>query len=124
MKLKQVINRNPDILGGTLIFAGTRVPVQALIDSLKGGNSLDDFLEGFPSVSREQAIAFLEMALTSIEKIDHLAERIDPETSIWLSADISGELPPYNWGEEGVPEGDAIEYHPDIGFVVIEEGEK
>ncbi len=65
MRREQVINWDSDILGGTPVFAGTRVPVQTLIDYLKAGDSLDDFLEGFPSVSREQAQAFLELALDS-----------------------------------------------------------
>ncbi len=49
-------------MGGTPVFAGTRVPVQTLIDYLEGGDSIDDFLEGFPSVRREQVISFLEEA--------------------------------------------------------------
>ena len=65
MQRERVINRDPDILGGTSVFAGTRVPVQTLIDYLTGGESLDDFLEGFPSVSREQAESFLKIALKS-----------------------------------------------------------
>jgi uncharacterized protein (DUF433 family) len=65
MKPEQVINQDPDIHGGVLVFTGTRVPIQSLIDHLKAGESLDYFLEGFPSVSREQAIAFLEFALTT-----------------------------------------------------------
>ncbi len=64
MKPEHVINQDPEIHGGTPVFTGTRVPVKALIDHLKAGESLDYFLEGFPSVSREQAIAFLELALT------------------------------------------------------------
>ena len=64
MKPEHVISQYPEIHGGTPVFAGTRVPVKALIDHLKAGESLDYFLEGFPSVSREQAIAFLELALT------------------------------------------------------------
>lgn len=64
MKPEQVINQDPEIHGGTLVFTGTRVPVKALIDHLKAGESLDYFLQDFPSVSREQAIAFLEFALT------------------------------------------------------------
>lgn len=64
MKPEQVINQDPEIHGGTPVFTGTRVPVKALIDHLKAGESLDYFLEGFPSVSREQAVAFLEFALT------------------------------------------------------------
>ena len=65
MKPEQVINQDPDIHGGVPVFTGTRVPIQSLIDHLKAGDSLDYFLEGFPSVSREQAIAFLEFALTT-----------------------------------------------------------
>jgi uncharacterized protein (DUF433 family) len=57
-----IISRSPDIMGGTAVFAGTRVPVQTLLDYLEAGESIDDFLEGFPSVSRVQVIAFLEQA--------------------------------------------------------------
>ena len=64
MKQEQVINQDPEIHEGTPVFTGTRVPVRTLIDHLKTGESLDYFLEGFPSVSRKQAIAFLEFALT------------------------------------------------------------
>ena len=60
MELKEIVSRDPDIVSGTLCFTGTRVPAQSLIDHLKAGDSLEDFLEGFPSVSREQAEAFLE----------------------------------------------------------------
>ncbi len=52
--------QSPEVLGGELVFACTRVPVRSLFDHLEGGDSLDDFLEGFPSVTREQAIAVLE----------------------------------------------------------------
>ena len=71
MKSKQIINQDPDIHGEKPVFAGTRVPIQSLIDHLKAGDSLDDFLEGFPSVSREQAITFLEFALTRAIGTDH-----------------------------------------------------
>lgn len=57
-----VIHADPEILGGTPVFIGTRVPVQALIDYLEGGHPLSDFLDDFPTVSREQAIAALEQA--------------------------------------------------------------
>ena len=50
------------MLGGTPVFTGTRVPIQTLLDYLEGGESIDDFLDGFPSVSRDQIISFLEMA--------------------------------------------------------------
>ena len=62
MKREEVYHSDPEILGGTPVFTGTRVPVQTLLDYLEGGDTLDEFLDGFPSVSREQAIAFLEMA--------------------------------------------------------------
>ncbi len=57
-----LIMSTPEILGGTPVFNGTRVPIQTLIDYLEGGQSIDEFLEGFPTVSREQVIAFLEEA--------------------------------------------------------------
>ena len=57
-----LIDRNPDILGGTPVFAGTRVPVRILMEYLEAGDRLDDFLQDFPSVSRDQAVAVLEKA--------------------------------------------------------------
>ncbi len=59
---KPIVTCSPDVLGGTPVFAGTRVPVQTLIDYLEGSETIDDFLEGFPTVSREQVVAFLEEA--------------------------------------------------------------
>ena len=59
---KRLIVSDRDILGGTPVFAGTRVPVKNLTDCLEAGESIDDFLEDFPSVKREQVIAFLEEA--------------------------------------------------------------
>jgi uncharacterized protein (DUF433 family) len=57
-----VIVKNPDILGGTPVFRGTRVPIQTLFDYLEGGETLEDFLQGFPAVTRESAVAALEEA--------------------------------------------------------------
>jgi uncharacterized protein (DUF433 family) len=57
-----IVTSSPDILSGTPVFAGTRVPVQALIDYLEGGETIDDFLTGFPTVRRQQVVAFLEEA--------------------------------------------------------------
>ena len=57
-----VIHSDPDILGGTPVFVGTRVPVKTLLDYLEAGESLNEFLDHFPSVSREQAVAVLELA--------------------------------------------------------------
>jgi uncharacterized protein (DUF433 family) len=62
MSASDLITIDRDILGGTPVFKGTRVPIQTLIDYLEGGDSLDDFLEGFPSVKRELVVAFLEQA--------------------------------------------------------------
>ena len=59
---EQVIHSDPETLGGTPVFVGTRVPLRNLIDYLEGGESLDEFLDDFPSVSREQAVAVLEIA--------------------------------------------------------------
>jgi len=59
---KPIVTCSPDVLGGTPVFAGTRVPVQTLIDYLEGNETIDDFLEGFPTVSREQVLGFLEEA--------------------------------------------------------------
>jgi uncharacterized protein (DUF433 family) len=60
--VSDVIVRDPEILGGTPIFRGTRVPFDALLDYLEGGQSLDEFLNDFPTVTREAAIAALELA--------------------------------------------------------------
>ena len=57
-----IISCNPDVMGGTAVFAGTRVPVQTLLDYLAAGDSIDEVLAGFPGVSREQVIRFLEQA--------------------------------------------------------------
>ena len=57
-----LVTSSPDVLSGTPVFAGTRVPVQALIDSLEGGETIDDFLTGFPTVTRQQVVSFLEKA--------------------------------------------------------------
>jgi len=57
-----IITQNPDVLGGEPVFAGTRVPVKSLFDHLEAGDSIEDFLEGFPSVRREQVIGLLEEA--------------------------------------------------------------
>ena len=59
---KEVIVRDPEILGGAAVFRGTRVPVQAMFDYLEGGETLEEFLTGFPTVSRELALAALEEA--------------------------------------------------------------
>jgi len=62
MDPKQIVHSDPEIVSGTPVFVGTRVPARALIDYLEGGETIDEFLDDYPSVSREQAIAFLEEA--------------------------------------------------------------
>ena len=59
---KPVISCSPDVMGGTPVFAGTRVPIQTLLDYLEAVESIDDFLGGFPTVTREQVVMFLEQA--------------------------------------------------------------
>jgi len=60
--MTQMVSRDPDIMGGAPVFAGTRVPVQTLLDYIEAGDTIDEFLAGFPTVSRGQVIAFLEAA--------------------------------------------------------------
>jgi uncharacterized protein (DUF433 family) len=62
----RVVHRDPDILRGTPVFVGTRVPVRSLFDYLEGGDTLDEFLRQFPSVRREQAVAALDLARESL----------------------------------------------------------
>lgn len=62
MTIDGIVSVDPEIMGGTPVFAGTRVPVQSLVDHLLAGDSLDYFLQGFPTVTRQQAQAFLDLA--------------------------------------------------------------
>jgi len=64
-----VVHTDPEIMGGTPVFVGTRVPAQSLFDYLEAGDSLEDFLEAFPTVSREQAIAALEIAREAVTAV-------------------------------------------------------
>ena len=58
----RIVQRSINVMGGTPVFAGTRVPIQTLLDYLEAGDRLDDFLDEFPTVTREKAVAFLELA--------------------------------------------------------------
>ncbi|MBD2518928.1 MAG: DUF433 domain-containing protein [Nostoc sp. ChiSLP01] len=62
LKNSSIISASPEIMGGTPVFTGTRVPVQTLLDYLMAGESIDDFLDGFPTVTRKQVLGFLEEA--------------------------------------------------------------
>lgn len=68
-----LIDRNPDILGGTPVFAGTRVPVRILMEHLEAGDRLEDFLADYPTVSRRQAVALLERATAMLVSTDEAA---------------------------------------------------
>ena len=81
---KPVISCSPDVMGGAPVFAGTRVPVQTLLDYLEAGDSIDEFLSGFPSVSREQVIQFLEQAK------DRLVAALFSTSQPSCSADLLG----------------------------------
>ena len=70
-KQPKIIHSDPEILGGVPVFVGTRVPVQNLIDCLEAGDSLDEFLDSFPTVTREQAVAALEIAREALEESAH-----------------------------------------------------
>ena len=66
MSAPSVVHRHPEIVSGEPVFVGTRVPVRNLLDWLEGGHTLDEFLDNFPSVRREQAVAFLEQAAEAL----------------------------------------------------------
>ena len=65
-QLREIVHSDPETLGGTPVFVGTRVPVQSLFDYLEGGETLDEFLRQFPSVSREQAVSALDLARATL----------------------------------------------------------
>lgn len=66
---REVVHTDPDIMGGAPVFVGTRVPVQSLFDYLEAGDSLEEFLEAFPTVAREQAIGALEIAREAVTAV-------------------------------------------------------
>ena len=65
-KIEPIVSCDPEVMGGTPVFAGTRVPVKTLLDYLEGGESIDDFLDGFPGVRRELVVRFLEEAAAQL----------------------------------------------------------
>lgn len=70
-RLERVVGSDPDVLGGTAIFVGTRVPVKNLFDYLRESRTLDQFLYDFPSVSRDHALAALDAALEALTRLAH-----------------------------------------------------
>jgi uncharacterized protein (DUF433 family) len=73
MEEGRIVSRDPEVMSGELVFAGTRVEVKTLVDYLRAGHALDEFLEGFPSVSREQAEGYLQMTLESARQHPRVA---------------------------------------------------
>jgi uncharacterized protein (DUF433 family) len=73
MQATEVVHSDPEILGGTTVFVGTRVPLQNLFDYLSAGDSLEDFLRSFPTVNREQAVAALTQAAEALEHVARAA---------------------------------------------------
>ena len=71
--VESVVRRDPDVLGGTPVFAGTRVPIKNLVDYLAAGDSLERFLDHFPSVTREQAVGALEIGADLLVSRAHIA---------------------------------------------------
>jgi uncharacterized protein (DUF433 family) len=69
MSADKIWNSDPELMGGTPVFIGTRVPVQTLFDYIEGGDSIEDFLEGFPTVTRDQVISLLEQAKEAVIEI-------------------------------------------------------
>ena len=65
---QEVVSTSPEIMGGTPVFQGTRVPVQTLLDYIEAGDTIDEFLRGFPTVTREHVVAFLERAEERVKR--------------------------------------------------------
>ncbi len=66
---KTFLSIDPEVMGGAAVFAGTRVPIKTLVEHLEAGDTIDDFLEGFPSVARAQVIAFLDAAAVRVKEL-------------------------------------------------------
>lgn len=69
MRKEDVVSRNPEVVSGALVFKGTRVSVEALVQHLTAGDTLEEFLDDFPGVSREQAIAYLELTPEAMDAL-------------------------------------------------------
>ncbi len=69
MRQEDVVSKNPNVMNGALVFTGTRVPVEILIQHLAAGDSLEDFLDDFPTVRRDQAVAYLEITPEAVDAL-------------------------------------------------------
>ena len=73
MEAEKIVSRDPEVMNGALVFAGTRVPVEVLVEYLAAGDSLDEFLEAIPTVAREQAVAYLQVTPGAVGEAAGLA---------------------------------------------------
>ena len=96
MKKEEIISRDPDVMNGALVFAGTRVPVEILIQHLTAGDTIDVFLDDFPTVTREQAVAYLEMTLEAVRHAQRTAGLGEGKTVLYMSDDFDEEGPEIN----------------------------
>lgn len=89
MDLKEIVHSDPEIVSGTPVFVGTRVPVKALLDYLEGGETIEEFLDDFPSVSREQAVA-----VAALNEPVTLADRFDEIRQVFHEENAHLRVPP------------------------------
>jgi len=97
MAKAQIVHSDPEIMGGEPVFVGTRVPVYNLFDYLKAGDSLNEFLEQFPSVSREQTVAALELAFAAVVDEDLIQREWAAEIEQRARRVMSGESAGESW---------------------------
>ena len=91
MKKEKIVSRDPEVMNGALVFAGTRVPVEILIQHLTAGDTIDVFLDDFPTVTREQAVAYLEMTLETVKHTTRVAGLGKGKTVLYMSDDFDEE---------------------------------
>ena len=93
-----MVCRNPDVMGGTPVFCGTRVPVQTLFDYLEAGNSINEFLAGFPSVSRDQVVEFSKrQKIASSKQLNEGLPRRASTGGCPATSSTTGRRPPAKW---------------------------
>lgn len=96
MELKEIVSRDAEVVSGELIFSGTRVPVRNLVDCLNAGGTLDGFLEAFPSVTREQASAYLRVTLVATDALREASAEANAEAGD-SGHQETGEIPERAW---------------------------
>jgi uncharacterized protein (DUF433 family) len=116
--MSKVVSQNPDILGGEPVFVGTRVPVKSLFDHLEAGDSIEEFLEGFPSVKREQVIALLEEAREHALAASWMRLLLDENLDWRLGRDLPGHQTESvsSLGWTGIQNGELLAKATEAGF--------